>query len=90
MPFDQHTEHGHITLTLSQHNSDEENAQMYAWHEYQETPPGAAVRFDLRRTPEIADRIKELLQIQYRWTMEIDRGHLFYVRKPKANAVTPN
>ncbi len=44
--------------------------------------PGQGIRFDYRATPEIAGKVKDLLQFRCGWALEIDRGNLFYIRKP--------
>jgi hypothetical protein len=71
------------TTILPAHNTDEENAQLLAWHEDQRCAPGHMVRFDYRATPEIADRVRHLLHHRYGWTIELERQNRYWMRKPK-------
>ena len=70
------------TIFLPVHNTDEENAQLLAWHQNQQCKPGHMVRFDYRATPEIADRITDLLHHRYGWTIELERRYRYWMRKP--------
>ena len=84
------TDGSQTPLNLRQPLSDADEAQRMARQDDRLGNPGQGIRFDYRATPEIADKVKDLLQHRYGWTLEIDRGHLFYMRKPKGEPTPPN
>jgi hypothetical protein len=84
MPLVDSRPDGYQTTTiLPSHNTDEENAQLLAWHENQRHKPGHMVRFDYRATPEMANRVSYLLHRRYGWTTVLERRNYFWMRKPK-------
>ncbi len=80
---DRNPDGSYTRLRTYHYNTDEENAQIFAWHYDRVYEPGQAVRFNHSATPEIKDRIEELLVRRYGWTVELKRRRFVWMRKPK-------
>ena len=79
---DRNPDGSRTTMRTFRTNTNEENAQLFAWHDNEQIEPGQVVWLDYNATPEIKDRVIELLQCRYGWTIELDGERRVWMRKP--------